>query len=245
MIRRSLIAATALFSIGAVMCQASTVSLSLQPVAGNTPTAGAFNVFAQVNDLQNLGIASVSWDVQSTGDIVLAKAATVGNTNGAPNPPFLLFRTTGTLGAAPAHSLTGITGAQDTVGAANNNDGSGLGYGYGETGSVQSTFTPPGPQSGKGDMLLGQFRYTQSASGLGGQITVGVTPGSFFGLFPINWMVDYDPAGPAPAGSSQSAMAATGVTASAPAIIPAAVPEPAAVVLMCLGAMGVVAGRRR
>src|SRR5262245_54741877 len=145
MIRRSLIAATALFSIGAVMCQASTVSLSLQPVAGNTPTAGAFNVFAQVNDLQNLGIASVSWDVQSTGDIVLAKAATVGNTNGAPNPPFLLFRTTGTLGAAPAHSLTGITGAQDTVGAAANNDDSGIGFGYGLTGTANGSLLAQSP----------------------------------------------------------------------------------------------------
>ena len=161
-----------------------------------TRSPGTWTAYAQLNDLNNLGIASFSIDILATGGITLAKAATTSQTNQGPNPPFSLFRTTGTLTSGNGNSLTSITGSQDNIGAASNNDDSGLVYGYGEFGVANGTFV--GQVTGKGLLPLATGRWTNSGSG--GTIFASVTPGSFFGLFPNNWDANDSPS---PAGSAK------------------------------------------
>ena len=173
------VAALALLSVTAA--HATNVALSLT-TSDPSLASGTWAVFAQTSDLANLGIASYSIDVVATVGVSLAKTATVSQTNQGPNPPFSLFRTTGTLTSGNGNSLTSITGAQDNISAASNNDDSGLVYGYGEIGPVNGQFV--GAVSGKGLFEIATGQWTSTS---GGNIVARVTPGAFIGLFPQNW----------------------------------------------------------
>jgi hypothetical protein len=234
MTKRALLTSFAFAVLGVVTCQASNINLSVTTTDPTQPT-GTITVFGQSSDTSNLGVANFSLDITSTGGLTLAKMATPAQTNAAANPPFLLFRTTGTLTTGTANSLTGIAAAQDSVGAVNGNDDSGLGYGYGIVGNAQGTFV--GPVTGKGLIALAMARWTNT-TGAGGVITAKVTPGSFFTYFPTNW--DANDTTP-PVGSAQGVVAAPTVNQGTVNIVP----EPASLVLMGLAGLGLVAVARR
>src|SRR5215831_14612262 len=75
--------------------------------------SGTWTVTAELSDSQSLGIAAFSIDVHGIpdgpiGGITVLKAATVSQTLQVSNPPYTLFRSTGTLSAP---NLTGIGAA--------------------------------------------------------------------------------------------------------------------------------------
>ena len=159
MIRKLLLSGVASLLVGVSAAYATSVTLSLTTTDPTQPS-GTFAVFETTSDAQNLGIASSSVDITTTGGLTLAKAATAAQTNQLPNPPFSLFRTTGTLSTGSANSLTSITGSQDNIGAASNNDDSGLVYGEGVSGTINGTFV--GQVTGKGLLEVASGRWTNS-----------------------------------------------------------------------------------
>jgi hypothetical protein len=82
----------------AVNSQAVATNVQLSLITSDpTLASGTWTVSATLSDNQSLGIASFAFDVMATGGNVALKNSTVSATNQAPNPPYSLFRTTGTL----------------------------------------------------------------------------------------------------------------------------------------------------
>jgi hypothetical protein len=228
MIRRVFLASCALF-LSASVANATNVNLGLTI----NQAAGTWAVTASTADASSLGLASFALDVVGNGGITIQKAASASTTVAAPNPPFALFRNTGTVNGS---TLGGIGASQDTVSALNNNDPTVLKFGLGNTTDVTSSTY--GVAAAGGALTIAQGRFT----GTTGSITAQLTPGSFFNLFPMNYAVDDGTgnANPPPAGTSASTVAATIVN---PITVP--VPEPASLFLMACSGLGLVAVARR
>ena len=219
--------------------QASTVQLQLS-TSDPTQTSGTWTVTALLSDNQSLGTAAVSIDVLGSPGVTVLRAANGIQTLQVSNPPYSLFRSTGTL-IVP--NLTGITAAQDTITAANNNDPSILRFGDGllstASGQVYGVIPPSGP------LTLATGRWTTSGFGT---IRAVLTPGSFFNLFPLNYAVDdgNGTGSPPPPGTVQNTPFAANVLSSQTIHIGALdMPEPASVVLFLFGSAGLLAISRR
>jgi hypothetical protein len=141
--------------------------------------------------------------------------------------------------AAP--NLTGIGASQDTISAGNNNDPSIVTLGLGVVGTATGQFS--GPVTGAGVITLATGRW--STTGTGGTLQAILTPSTTFNLFPLNYAVDDGSGGPPPAGSAQNTMAAVSVQPTNQPIHVGAVPEPATLVLMGLGGLGLAFAARR
>jgi hypothetical protein len=231
--RRIAVVAAVLVALSAVAAQASNIQLTINFVPGSPATAGTWTATASSVDAQNLGLASYSLDIIGTDGISIQKMATASQTNPTPNTIYTLFRTTGT---ASGQSLINLGASQDTIGAASNNDDSGLRFG--DTLLTQANGTFKGPIPPGGALLIAQGRYTNA--GQGGNITAQLSAGTFFNLMPTNYDVnDTVP----PAGSSQGTQAAQQVLPNTKQI--PAVPEPAALLLAGIGSFGLIALRRR
>jgi len=204
--------------------------------------SGTWTVTADLSDNQSLGIASFSIDVQGssgpTDSVQVIRAATASQTLQVSNPPYSIFRSTGTI-AFP--DLTGINASQDTINAANTNDPTILRFGDGLLADAQSSVY--GTVAHGGTLTLATGRWT--SIGTGGTIQAVLTPGTFFNLFPLNYAAD-DGTGqsnPPPPGSMQGTPPASMVLASNIVVVPV-VPEPAALILMAFSGIGLVAARR-
>jgi len=123
-----------------------------------------WKVFALTNDTTNKGLASFQIDVFGTGGATALRNTPAAGTNATTNPPFSLFRTTGTAATGPM----GIGASQDTLTAANDGDNTELTFGLGVSNKL----------------LLAQGSFSGA-----GFLNATVTPGSFFNLFPSNFSV--------------------------------------------------------
>jgi hypothetical protein len=243
MIRRFFFAVGAFLALGVSTSWATNVQLALTS-SNQLATSGTWQLTATLSDNQSLGIASFTADVDGSNGATALRAATAAQTLQVPNPPYALFRSTGTLSAP---NLTGIGASQDTITAANNFDPSGLRFGDGIPTSFTVTSPVYGPITPGGTILLAQGRWTTPAAGGQGTIQAMLTAGASFNLFPLNYAVD-DGTGlgnPPPTGTVQNTFAAGSVAPSLLLTVGVPVPEPASMVLVGLGAIGLVAIRRR
>src|SRR5262249_39839897 len=166
-----------------VVAQATTVTLNLT-TSDTSLTTGTWVVTATESDNANLGLASFDMDVKGSPGITVSRAAVATATNASPNPPFSQFRTNGTP-SSPVVDLNDIRASQDTITAAGNMDPSILKFGYGlPTASTSQVYGSIAPVA----VTLATGRWTNS--GPGGTITVQLTGGAFFNLFPTNYAVD-------------------------------------------------------
>jgi len=159
MLKRVIFSALVLVST-AVVARATNVDLSFV----TDEAAHTWKVFALTNDTTNKGLASFQLDVFGTGGATALRNNPVAGTNATTNPPFSLFRTTGTAATGPM----GVGASQDTLTAANDGDNGELTFGLGVTNKL----------------LLAQGLFSGS-----GFLNATVTPGSFFNLFPSNFSV--------------------------------------------------------
>ena len=135
--------------------------ISTIPDSGN-PSTGTWTVSASLgsNPDGDLGLTSFSLDVDGLGGVSIQKASPVSSTNQSPNPPFTLFRSTGTISG---QNLLAITAAQDIVTAAQNFDSTILGFGYGLLAPVSSPVY--GLIAALGPVTLATGRYTENSFG--------------------------------------------------------------------------------
>lgn len=219
---------------------AAIVDLHLS-VTPSTSTTGTWTVTADLgaNSSGDLGLASFGLDVNgssTTQGISIQKAAIVFQTNPTHNPPYSLFRTTGTI-AGP--NLTQIFASQDTVSAANNIDSSGLEFGDGLLAPVTSSIY--GLIPARGPITIAAGRYTINGAGFfdpQSLIVPQVSPGTFFNLFPSNYAVDDGNGDMPPAGTVLFTQATTSVI-----LVPA--PEPSSLILLVIGSIGLIMGPRK
>ena len=163
------------------------------------PTPKTWIVTASISDNQSLGLTAFSIDVSGSG-LTILKALPASQSNQSP-AVFSQLRSSGTISGP---NLVGIQAAQNTPAAADSNDDSALGYGYGLISSATGAFV--GSVNARGTVILAGGRY----SGVSGTIQAIVSPGAFFSLFPLN----YDVMVGAPAGSTASPVFATSVTSA-------------------------------
>jgi hypothetical protein len=239
MTRKSIItlvaASVAVFGMRASTC-ASDVILSVQLDTTNQTWA----VTAVSSDSQNLGIASFAIDVLGTGGISILKAVNPADTLVAPSAYFDILRNTGTISG---QNLLDIHASQDTIGAANAFNDSGILYGYGLSGTGSGTFV--GPITGLGPAILAQGSY--SNDGTGGTISARIATGAFVNLFPLNWDVDHNPGLPGSVQHTEFASNSPGLGGNPPPPPPVdipPVPEPSPLVLTVLGVLGLVLAAR-
>ena len=201
-------------------------------------SSGTWTVTADLSDNQTLGIALFSIDVLGTSGagVTIQKANPIFQTLAVPNPPYSLFRNTGTINTP---NLTGITSGQDWIDAANNFDPTVLRFGDGLLADAISPIY--GTIMHGGTLALARGRWT--ASGAGGTIQATITPSASLQLFPLNFAVDDGEFGPPPVGTVQTPTAALHVFASNIVNI-TPVPEPGSIILMALAALGALTGRR-
>jgi PEP-CTERM motif len=214
-------AAAALVMLATTAAHAATIQFNVT-VTPNGSSGGTWSVSATDLGGDNKGIAGFDIDVLGLGGIVIGKASPVSQTLQAPNLPFSLFRSTGTL-ASP--NLNAITAFQDTPSAFNNNDDSALIY-----------------QEGIGAaMPIAKGTFTGSI-GFGPSITV--QPEFAAGLpsitvFPLNYDVtDVDGSGNLLPGNTAAVTQVTGYTV-------VYTPEPASFFLMGMAGVGLALARRR
>jgi len=240
MIRRFFLAGIAFLALGAASSWATNVALTLT-TSDPLQTTGTWTLTATLSDNQTLGIAAFSIDMHggsdAAGSATVLKAATVANTLAVTNPPYALFRNTGTL-AAP--NLTGIGASQDTISAGANMDPSLVRVGDGLTTDATGQFW--GPVAHGGPLTLATGRW--STTGMGNFIQAVLAPATTINLFPLNYAVDDGAGGPPPAGAAQNTMPAVTV-ASSQMIHVGPVPEPGTLVLMGLGGLGLALVARR
>jgi hypothetical protein len=220
---------------GVPAAQATNVQLNLTV----NETTSTWTVAAVASDAQQLGLASWSIDVNGIGGVSIQKASTAAQTNQAPFNVFSQLRTTGTISGS---NLVDIQAAQDYVDAVNNNDDSGasggtaLVYGYGFNGTASGQYTSnnygiPGSVVGQGPIVLAMGRYTGDIFLDGpGEIIAMVTPGRSFNFFPLNWDPNNFP---------------TQGTTNLVSVVVFSTPEPASLVLLGLGGLGIAAFVRR
>jgi hypothetical protein len=243
MIRRFFLAGVAFLTLGAAACWATNVSFSLTTTTDAGGTSGTWTVAASLGDNQVLGIASFSLEVDgSQGAVALKASGTSSNTPPtllAPNPPYSVFRNNGT---ATSPKVTSIAASQDTVTAATTNDPTVLRFGDGLL--TNATSTVYGSITHGGAITLASGKWTVPAGTIG-DLQAIVTPGSFFNLYPLNYAVDdgHGTNSPPPAGTTTAVVAGTVIPG---ALVPVGtVPEPATLVLMAFGGLGLAYAARR
>jgi hypothetical protein len=222
----------------------SATSVQLHLTTSNPlASTGTWTVTAGLSDIQSLGIASFSIDVQGssgpTDSVQAIRATTASQTLQVSNPPYSIFRSTGTI-AFP--DLTGINASQDTITAANTNDPTILRFGDGLLTDAVSPVYGTIAHGGTLTLATGRWFALPTATAPG-HIQAVLTPGTFFNLFPLNYAVD-DGTGqsnPPPAGAVQNVVAAASVVSSNVVSVDFLVPEPGSIVLMALGSMGLIA----
>jgi hypothetical protein len=233
--RKYIVAITLTLAASSSAARATNVQLTLT-VTNPVLTAGTWTVTATLSDNQTLGIASFSIDVigvpdpGGTGTVTIQQAADPAQTLKVSNPPYSVFRSNGVL---QPPSLKQINASQDTVTAAESHNSSNLRFGDGLLTPATSPAFGLIPAGGPLVLATGQW----SVTGGGGAIHAELTPAAYFTLFPLNYAPDD--------GGAVNTVFATTVLNSQAIFVGNPVPEPASLVSMVLGSVGLIAVVRR